>query len=148
MTQNIGEGTLDIPPGWYNASINIFTAEQPGRAGPSLTVNREVLRPGTTLAEHAAEQIEKLRARLKDFRTGEQGRAVLDGRPAQVHEFTWQSDKGLIMHQILVSVQNGERLLNLVATHNAVMERPLRTQMMAILRSFRFNRDTDPGHPR
>lgn len=138
MAQSIGEGTIGIPGDWYNASVNIFTAAPPGTAGPSVTVNRDILRPGTTLEEYTSEHLDKLRAKLRDFRLGDRRRTIIDGRPAEVSEFTWQADRGPMMHQILVTIQDSQRLLNLVATHGSVMEPPLRKQMMATLQSFRF----------
>lgn len=138
MTQHIGEGTLNIPQTWYNASINVFTAEQPGKAGPSLSVNRDLLRPGLVFADYVSDQITKLRAKLKDFRIVQERQMEVSGRPAWLYEFTWESEQGLVMHQILLSVNNDARLINLVATHGAVMEGHLKDHMMAMLLSFRF----------
>lgn len=56
MVENIGEGTLEIPGSWLNSSVNIFSAEEPGKLGPSLTVNRDRLQSGTTFTDYVKDR--------------------------------------------------------------------------------------------
>lgn len=140
MTQHIGEGTLDIPPRWHNASVNIYTAEPPGKTGPTISVNRDLLRPGMTLDSYTQEQLDKLRTKLHDFKIGENSRLEIDGRPAAFYEFTWEAPNKSLMHQLLLTVLDADRLINIVASHGTVMERSLRQQMKGSLLSFRFTR--------
>lgn len=138
MTRHIGEGTIDVPKTWHNASVNIFTAEPPGRAGPSVSVNRDLIRPGMTLASYTSAQIEQMRSKFSDFKMAGETNVMVDGRPAILYEFSWLTHKGAVMHQIMLTIADHDRLLNIVASHGATMERTLREQMRATLLSFRF----------
>ena len=82
--QNIGEGVLELPQSWFNSSINIFTAEPPGKPGPSLTVNRDRLQPELTFGDYANEQLRKLQAQLKNFKIEEQREIEISGRPSRM----------------------------------------------------------------
>lgn len=138
MLQHIGEGLLELPATWHNCSVNIFTAEEPGKAGPSVTVNRDRLRSGVDFGEYVKEQLAKLGKQLTDLRIEEQRELVVSDRPARLFEFTWLSPDGGRMHQMLLCVLDGAKIINLVASHGRLMDEALRQQLLFALTSFRL----------
>lgn len=142
--QNIGEATIAIPSTWFNNSLNIFTAEPPGRAGPSLAISRDRLRPGVTFDDYTREQLAALRGKLSGFEMASERQESVGGCSACLYDFTWRSERGVLMHQLLLSVLDEVRVMNLVVTHGAVMERSLHEQMVAMLLSLRFTRPDRP----
>jgi len=85
-----------------------------------------------------SEQIARLKKQLQDFRIEEQSEIEICGHPAQIIEFTWQTQDGARMHQILCTVQCEAVIINLVASSGHLMNSDLRRQMLTILTSFRL----------
>lgn len=138
MLQHIGEGIVELPSTWHNCSVNIFTAEEPGKAGPSLTVNRDRLRPGLEFGEYVRDQLAKLEKQLTDLRFEDRRELTVSDRPARLFEFTWLSPDGGRTHQMLLCVLDGAKIINLVASYGRLMDDPLRQQMLFALTSFQL----------
>ncbi len=141
--QHIGEAQLDIPAPWHNRSVNIYTAQGPGVAGLSVTVNREPLPFQTTLDDYVAQQASKLGQQLNGYALVEQTRLEVDGHPAHQLEFTWRTDDAGPVHQVLLCVAHGGMALSLAASHGGRMNEPQRLEAQRILHSLRF--DAPPG---
>lgn len=137
--ENIGEGVLALPAEWHNASLHIFTAQPPGSPGLSITVNRDRLPFGTALETYAEDQLEKLRHQLKAFELKAKEAFQLDGRPACDLEFVWHTDDAGPVHQLLVCVADGQKLLNFAASSQGLMNASQRAEVRRILLSFRFH---------
>lgn len=135
---NIGEGMLALPPGWHNASINVFTAQPPGLKGLSITVNRDHLPPGGTLEGYVAAQSAKLADQLNGCQLIQQQAMVIDGRPAVFLELTWKSPDAGEVHQILLTVADGHTVLNFAGSSPGKMTNTQRDGIGRILMSFRF----------
>lgn len=134
----IGEGGLDIPAGWHNSTVNIFTAHAPGTPGQSITINRDRLPPGSSFSDYTGEQSKKLARKLRDFKMLEDSTREIDGRAAHFFEFTWQEERSGVIHQLLLSVHGDEGVLNLAASHIGAMESDVRDELARVLLSFRF----------
>ncbi len=137
--QHIGEGQLDIPDPWRNHSVNVYTANGPGVAGLSVTVNRERLPFETSLDEYVAQQTAKLAKQLKGYRLINQVQLEIDERPAHQVEFTWQADDAGPIHQVLLCVANEGAVLNLAASNAGHMNDKQVIEVKRILHSLRFN---------
>jgi hypothetical protein len=141
--QNIGEGCLEIPAGWHNQSVNIFTAQSPGTPGVSVTINRDRLPFQTTIQTYVQEQSGKLRRQLKGFKLVDECPVEIDGRPGHQIEFTWQTDDAGPIHQVLVCLANGNALINLAASSGGQLNEDQSAAVKRILHSFRFNAPMD-----
>jgi hypothetical protein len=137
--QNIGEGCLEVPEGWHNQSVNIFTAQSPGTPGVSITINRDRLPFQTSLDEYIQEQSGKLSRQLKGYKLIDECSVEIDGRPGHQFEFSWQTDDAGPIHQVLMCLANGEALLNLAASSGGSMNETQAAAVKRILHSFRFN---------
>lgn len=142
--QHLGECSLDVPDSWHNQSVNVFTANSPGAAGMSITVNRDTLALGVEFDEYVKTQSAKLGGQLKGFKALGRERLVLDGRPAVELEFTWQADDIGPIHQILVTVSEGRRVLNLAASLGGRMNAAQAGGARRVLHSLHF---TPPAAP-
>ena len=143
--QHIGEGQLDIPGTWHNQSVNIYTAQSPGMPGLSLTVNRDHLPFATSLATYTRNQLDQLSKQLKGFELLGQADLKVDGREAGQFEFAWEADKTGPIHQLLLSIADGQTLLNLAATFNGRMDDAQLAEVRRIVQSFKFNPPTQSG---
>jgi hypothetical protein len=137
--QNIGEGILTIPENWHNNTLNIFTEQGPGVRGLSITANRDRLQPQKNLEEYANVQALKLPRQLNRFEILKTQRITTDGRPARLFEFTWHSGEAGPVHQVLLIVADGDKVLSLAASCPGRMSEDQLLQTTAILCNFRFN---------
>jgi hypothetical protein len=136
---NIGEGTLAIPEDWHNSTVNIYTAQPPGAPGISLTVNRDRLPLGTTVDDYCASQTAKLAQQLKNYRlVREEKKISIDGKPGAFLEFTWKSDEAGDVHQMLLTVADGQAVLNFAGTAAGAMSDIQKSEMIKMLLSFKF----------
>jgi len=140
--QQIGEGTLAIPPEWHNATVNIYTAQPPGARGVSVTVNRDRLPFGSSLHDYIEAQSKKLKGQLKDYQLLHQEQITLGQHPAYLFEFTWQSQDAGAVHQFLMTVADEQKVLNFAGTSAGKMSDSVRQQILAMLHSFRLTPST------
>jgi len=137
--QQIGEGSLDIPNDWHNATVNIFTAAPPGSKGLSVTVNRDKVAYGTSIHDYAADQRNKLKDQLQSYQLINEASITVDGQPGQLLEFTWTSPDTGDIHQLLLTLAHGQVAINFAATCVGKMTEEQRKTLIAMLLSFRFN---------
>jgi hypothetical protein len=135
---NIGEGTLAIPTYWQNASINVYTAQPAGAKGLSITVNRDRLPLGGALQDYVSAQTSKLAGQLKDYRQVHAQAVTIDGRVGHLLELTWNSPDAGEIHQLLLTVADGQTVLNFAGTSPGKMTSSQRDELGRILLSFRF----------
>jgi hypothetical protein len=143
--QNIGEGTLEIPVEWHNNTINIFTEHPPGVKGISITVNRDTLPPGKRFEDYADDQALKLPRQLTRFHLIGTESIAVDGRAARLFEFTWHAGEAGLVHQVLLVVADGARVLSLAASGGGRMSEGQLIETNGILRNFRFSRRAMAG---
>ena len=63
---SIGEGSIDIPSHWHNASVNIFSSNPEG--GLNITINRDQLSGQSSLHDYASLQLEMVSQQLAQFK--------------------------------------------------------------------------------
>jgi DcrB len=63
---SIGEGSINIPAGWHNASVNIFSTSPEG--GLNISINRDKLVGKAILNDYAVQQLETLPQQLPQFK--------------------------------------------------------------------------------
>ncbi|MBP9897157.1 MAG: DUF1795 domain-containing protein [Gemmatimonadales bacterium] len=132
----INEGMLTIPPEWHDATVNVYTEKPPGERGLSITINRDGLPPGSTLGEYVEEQRQRLESQLKEFQLIAKERVGILKGEAHLLEFRWRSRDVGEVHQLLMTVSDGRRILNFAGTCPGRMDQPQSAQILAILRSF------------
>lgn len=131
------EGLLAVPPKWHDATVNVYTAEPAGIPGVSVTVNRDKLPLGSTLEDYVDAQSQVLAKQLRQFRLIGREKIALMGMPAHLLEFTWNSQDVGKVHQMLVTLLVGTKVINLAATSPGSMSDSRRAELRAILESFR-----------
>jgi hypothetical protein len=137
--QQIGEGMLEIPGDWYNATVNVFTAAPVGSKGLSVTVNRDKVAYGTSIHDYAVEQRNKLKDQLQKYQIINEADVTVDGQPGQLLELTWTSPDAGDIHQLLLTLAHGQVAINFAATCVGKMTQEQRKTLIAMLLSFRFN---------
>lgn len=143
--QQIGEGTLEIPSDWHNATVNIFTAAPPGVKGLSVTVNRDKIAYGATIQDYAADQRDKLNDQLQGYQLINEANVTVHEQPGQLLEFTWTSPDTGDIHQLLLTLAHGQVAINFAATCIGKMTEEQRKTLIAMLLSFRFNGNNTVG---
>lgn len=143
--QSIGEVVLDVPEGWQNQSVNVFTAQSPGSAGMSITINRDTLGLGVEFEDYVNTQSAKIADQLKGFKALGRQSLDLDGRHAVELEFSWQTDDVGSIHQILVTVSEGRKVLNLAASLGGRMNKTQADMARRVLHSLRFAQPDQPA---
>ncbi|MEZ0609904.1 DcrB-related protein [Fibrella sp. WM1] len=109
MIYRMNEASIEIPDGWHEQTLHIFSSEGPGKAGHSLVMTAEPLPPGKTLDAYKAMALTRLPHELPGFRLLQDLPANIQGRiPAVVLESQWEQE-GSIMHvfQALFVVTTG-----------------------------------------
>jgi hypothetical protein len=139
---SIGEGTINIPAAWHNASVNIFSANPEG--GLNISINRDQLSGQTTLSDYANGQIETITQHLAQFKLLHQQTLPLGVDPAHSHsailfEFSWHSPELGLMHQIIMCAAQGKKVLNFTGSQPGMMDTTQRQTILASLASFSFN---------
>ncbi len=143
----IGEGSINIPAGWHNASVNIFSTSPEG--GLNISINRDKLVGKVTLNDYAVQQLEILPQQLAKFKLLHQQTLQLgadsanlqqdNGYPAILFEFTWQSPEIGLVHQIIMCAAQGKNVLNFTGSQPGMMTPAQRQTILAAFSSFSFN---------
>lgn len=98
------EGTLDIPAGWRDQTINVVSSSGPLEPGLTLSITRDDLPWGMAFAEYVEDQIKQVQDALTDFKLLGRKPMTIGRAAAYEIEITWMSKQGP-MHQIITTVQ-------------------------------------------
>lgn len=149
MTYRMNEASVNVPDGWHEQTLHIFSSEGPGRAGHSLVISAEPLPPGKSLDDYKAMALTRLPHELANFKLLRDSPAVIQGRiPAAVLELQWQSEGGVLhVFQSLFVVATGTSKQPMLKGYSLTMTVPelLYTEQSMllfadILRSYQFDR--------
>jgi hypothetical protein len=138
-TYQINEGAFELPDGWPDQTVNIFSTSREAPAEFSLVISRDEEQEGEGLRDYVARQHKALYEQLPRLRMLRRGDVVLDGRPALDVEFTWESDAGL-MRQRQVYVAHDGTILTLTATAREALYAKYEAALDDIAASFKFRR--------
>jgi hypothetical protein len=136
-TYQINEGAFELPDGWPDQTVNIFTTSREAPAEFSLVISRDEELEGEELRDYVARQHKTLYEQLPRLRMLRRGEAVLDGQPAVDVEFTWESDAG-VMRQRQLYVAHDGAILTLTATAREAFYTKYETAVDDLTASFKF----------
>ncbi len=141
---HMNEGTLDVPPGFRDLSIQILEWRSEDGAVIALTVQRESLRAGEELDGYVRRTITDLYAELSSFRID--ARHALEGAPvpSSLLTFRWHGDGGIVC-QAQGFAELGRTVLVVTATTATAALRPEAERMVRHALSQRWVRDAPTG---
>lgn len=129
----MNEGTLAIPAQWRDESLNVFAL--PDNAA-NLVINRTPTEPDQTPEQVYQNTLEQFSAHLKDYQEVQVWQLMLAGASAQALEYTWRSPEGK-MHQVVVMQVRDSQLLTFTITAADVLSEARKTELLAVIESFR-----------
>ena len=107
--QGYKEITIEVPEGWEDRSVIVFTAPpKVGRAAaPNVVLTRDVLPPGQSLRTFATKELAKIAQNLKGFDLIETKERNIDNALAIEHRFSWQGQTGPVIQRLLYIEREG-----------------------------------------
>lgn len=128
-----------LPGGWKDKTINLFTLTDDGPSELSVVVSRERGRLGEPLERFAEQQIFALMSRLPLFKIHKRADTTLDGAPAVLVDYTWQSPDGKMhMQQVMAVAQTQNVVLVITASSKNELSSRSLAAFQDFLQSFRF----------
>lgn len=126
----INEGSIDLPNDWQDRSINVIGSNISG-PGITMTITRDDIPWGMAFIEYVDDQARQAAQALKDFKVVERRKLTVNGHDAVEVECRWVAKQGPI-HQIITTVQNGQRALVLTASVGGKMSESQMAEMRRI----------------
>lgn len=109
----MNEASIEIPDGWYDQTIHIFSSEPPGKPGPTMVISKEKLVKGKDLASYKRMVMSKLPQELPGLKILNEEKFLINRDvEAELVEHTWNSDHGLIHHYQAMLVQKKSGLFS------------------------------------
>lgn len=133
----INEGSIDLPPTWHDRTINVVASSTTG-AGASLTITRDDIPWGMSFVEYVEDQANQAADALKKFEVLDKRELTVNGAPAYEIESRWVAKQGPI-HQIITSVQAGQKVLILTASATGRMSDSQKTEMRRIVSTLQLD---------
>ena len=98
------EGTMDVPHGWRDQTINVVSSSGPLEPGLTLSITRDDIPWGMAFNEYVEDQVNQVSDALTDFKLLARKPVTIARAAAFEVEITWMSKQGP-MHQIITTVQ-------------------------------------------
>lgn len=137
-TYRINEGSLELPEGYVDQTLNVFPNSSAVPADFSVVVSRDAPLAGESLQAYFERQMKQLPNSLPGLKVLRRGEMTVGGRPAMEVEYTWVS-KGMKMHQRQATLMVGGRVLNVTASALDNSFQKFAAQFDDILNSFQFD---------
>jgi hypothetical protein len=138
-TYTVNEASWEIPTGWRDRTVNIFSYGTEPPLPLSLVVSRDELKSGQTLADFADEQVKQFGEKLHQFRLLGKRQLTVSGAVALEAEFTWRSEKGpMHQRQVYVPTAGSSKLVIMTATAPVKIADDDQEKLNALLESFQF----------
>lgn len=137
MYYQLQEGYFTLEGDWQDRSVNMLAAMHLPVAGANLVVTREPLPAGTVFDDYLLQQKRSLEKELNGFELLDDNEETLDRVPARFLEFSWKN-QGAATHQMLLVINQGDRVVTLTATIPGAVELETRDALLAAMRSFQF----------
>lgn len=129
----INEGSIDLPSGWKDQSINIVASSGSGSIpGLTFTITRDEVPWGMKFAEYVTGEIEKAKDALTEFKVHTQSEGVISGRAVVEIEVTWKA-KQSPMHQIITTVDAPAHAMVLTASMPGRMSDTQKSEVRRII---------------
>ena len=134
----INEGSIDLPAGWKDQTINIVASSGNGSIpGLTFTITREEVPWGMKFSEYVAGEIDKARQALSEFTVHTRSDLTIGGRAAVEIEVTWKA-KQSPMHQIITTVDAPAHAMVLTASMPGRMSDTQKAEVRRILATLTF----------
>ncbi|MBC9246832.1 DUF1795 domain-containing protein [Paracoccus sp. 11-3] len=133
----INEGSIDLPNDWQDRSINVIGSNISG-PGITMTITRDDIPWGMAFAEYVDDQARQAAQALKDFKVVERRELTVNGHEAVEVECRWVAKQGPI-HQIITTVQSGQRALVLTASVGGKMSNSQMAEMRRITSTLKLD---------
>ena len=131
------EGVIDLPNDWQDRSINVIGSNVTG-PGITMTITRDDIPWGMGFGEYVDDQARQAAQALKNFNIVERRELSVNGRAAIEVECRWVANQGPI-HQIITTVQNGQKALVMTASVGGSMSESQMTEMRRISSTLRLD---------
>lgn len=133
----INEGTIDLPESWQDRSINVISSSLNGPS-VTLTITRDDVPWGMGFGEYVEDQRKQAAQALKDFETLGTQELTINEHAAIEMECRWVAAQGKV-HQLITTVQDGQKVLVLTASVGGVMSDGQKTEMRRMAASLRLD---------
>lgn len=134
----INEGSIDLPSGWKDQSINIVSSSGSGSIpGLTFTITREEVPWGMQFAEYVAGEIDKAKEALTEFKVLTRSDLAISGRAAVEIECTWKA-KQSPMHQVITTVDAPAHAMVLTASMPGRMSDTQKAEVRRIVATLTF----------
>ncbi|EPD6619747.1 DcrB-related protein [Salmonella enterica subsp. enterica] len=130
----MNEGTLDVPAGWRDDSVNVFVC--PDNSGINLTVTRTPVGSGMAAEDVYEDTAKEFPAGLPGYQETARRATEVDGLPAFLLEYHWKSPEGP-MHQMVVLLLKEADLLSFTVTSPQPMSKKQTEALLPVITSFR-----------
>lgn len=137
MMFHFDEGSMAIPDGWKDQTINIISSTGTSEAGLTFTITREEMPWGMQFDEYVDAELGKAAKALNEFTIIEKVPVQISGNPAHQVECTWMAKQGL-MHQIITTISQRNKAIVVTASSPAKMSETQKKQLIATVNTFRF----------
>lgn len=129
----MNEGTLSIPPGWRDESLNVFVLQ---KETANLVVNRTSVEFGLSAETVYEQTLAQFSSHLKGYEEIAVWTQNLDGEPARALEYSWRSPEGP-MHQVVVMQVRSNQLLTFTITAAGKLQEEQRNALLAVIETFK-----------
>lgn len=136
-TYRIHEGSLELPDGYVDQTLNVFPNSSAVPADFSVVVSRDAPLAGENLQSYFERQMKQLPNTLPGLKVLRRGQTTVGDQPAMEVEYTWVS-KGMKMHQRQATLMVGGRILNVTASAHDNAFHKFAAQFEEILGSFKL----------
>lgn len=134
----INEGTIDLPQGWQDRTINVVSSSLTG-PGATLTITRDDMPWGMGFGEYIDDQGKQAAQALKDFTVLGRRDLIVDKLPAIEIECRWVAAQGRV-HQLITTVQDGQKVLVLTASIGGEMSENQKAEMRRVISTLHLDR--------
>lgn len=134
----INEGTIDLPEAWHDRTINVVASSLTG-PGATLTITRDEMPWGMGFGEYVDDQGKQAAQALKNFEVLGRRDLAIDKCAAVEIECRWVAAQGRV-HQLITTVQDGQKVLVLTASVGGEMSDNQKAEMRRVVSTLRLDR--------
>jgi len=142
-TYHTNEFICSLPAELKDRTINVFALRDDGPSEWNLVVSRDELEPNESVEAYVARQLRLLSERVAGVTILAQARTTVDGEPAILVDFTWQTPEAK-MHQRQVTVkvpgEGSARVVVFTGTTKDTLPPKWEKMMNDVLADVRFRR--------
>jgi len=139
MRYHIQEGTIELSDHhWQDRTVHVLSCEEFPIRNVNIVITREDLPLKRQLDAHIDEIAKTFQEKLQSYELKRHEKGVLDGRPSHFFEMGWV-EQGKFIAQLVLYVEDKGQLFSLTATALGGLDEETRSELLGILRSFKFS---------